>query len=185
MVRRKAFREDLFYRLNVCRAMIPPLRDRSDEIGPLVWMFLRSFADEFDHQFVTVAPEALNLLEQHPWPGNIREMRNILTNIAIFEEGRELTAAHVERYLNTSDVDAPRYGSNGDYRHRVVRLPVSEPFSLPDEPFDLEGFSRRVVAAAMRKFQGNKTQVASFLGLTRTQLYGRYRDVTDSTAHDQ
>ncbi|MFW5694028.1 MAG: sigma-54-dependent transcriptional regulator [Alkalispirochaeta sp.] len=181
LVRQKAFREDLYYRLNVCRATIPPLRERIEEIGPLVWMFLRTFAEEFDHEFVTVRPEALNLLEQYPWPGNIREMRNVLTNIAIFEEGRELTAGHVQRHLSVSHTAPLHRQSQNSPSDRKVRLPVSEAFVLPDAPFDLEAFTRRIVAAAMERFQGNKTQAAAYLGLTRTQLYGRYRDVTDPT----
>ncbi|HKK48405.1 MAG TPA: sigma-54 dependent transcriptional regulator [Alkalispirochaeta sp.] len=179
LVQRKAFREDLFYRLNVCQATIPPLRERTEEIGPLVWMFLRSFADEFDHEFTTVAPEALTLMERYPWPGNIREMRNVLTNIAIFEEGRELTVGHIRRHLTAPGSDGHDWESPRPAHAETVTLPVSEPFVLPDAPFDLEAFTRRVVAAAMEQFQGNKTQVAAHLGLTRTQLYGRYRGVSD------
>ncbi|MEX2445534.1 MAG: sigma-54 dependent transcriptional regulator [Alkalispirochaeta sp.] len=181
MVRQKTFREDLFYRLNVCRATIPPLRERTEEVGPLV----RTFAEEFDHEFVTVAPEALRLMERYPWPGNIREMRNVLTNIAIFEKGSELTAEHIQRYLSNADSGSSPDESRPDHGDRAVQLPVFEPFELPDDPFDLESFSRRVVAAAMEKFHGNKTQVAAYLGLTRTQLYGRYRDVTETTGEHE
>lgn len=185
LVRNKVFREDLFYRLNVCRATVPPLRERTEEIGPLVWMFLRSFATEFNHEFNSVAPEAMELLERYSWPGNIREMRNVLTNIAIFEDGRELSVEHIHRYLSTSDSHHSRGDSSSIAGEQAVELPVHEPFLLPEEPFDLEAFSRRVVAAALEKFQGNKTQVAEYLGLTRTQLYGRYRDVTDSTVESE
>jgi DNA-binding NtrC family response regulator len=218
LIQRGAFREDLFYRLNVCRAVLPPLRDRREEIVPLVWMFLRKFSEEFGHEFTAVEPQAMTMLERHDWPGNVREMRNVLTNIAIFEDGHRVTGEMVRRHLGAASPAAdgepggsnerPRAGSAGPVSQaaepppadgaesesaggrasaspteHAPRLPVDEPFVLPEQPFDLDAFSRRVVAQALTRFGGNKSEAARFLGLSRTQLYGRYRDVEPDSDH--
>ncbi len=191
LVARGAFREDLFYRLNVCRVIVPPLRERREEIVPLTWMFLRRFTEEFGHVFEEIEPEALRLLEEYTWPGNVREMRNVLTNIAIFEEGSVVTAAMVHRHLTRdgSRIDGCRdtgtfevtisapdnAGANSPVAETV--LPVDRAFTLPEEPFELEALNRRIVTEALRRFDGNRTLTARHLGLTRNQLYGRYRDL--------
>lgn len=192
LVHRGVFREDLFYRLNVCRVTIPPLRDRREEILPLAWMFLRRLAVEFSHGFTRIAPDARRLLEGYHWRGNIREMRNILTNIAIFEEGTEVTRTMVERHLTGQEQltpsgagspagagspdDSPREPLREHGEHPAV-LPVNGTFRVPEEPFDLDSFTRSIVCAVLHHHRGNRSAAARHLGLTRNQLYGRFRDL--------
>ena len=147
----------------------------------MMWMFLRRYSEEFGHVIEEISPEALRLLEDYSWPGNIREMRNVLTNIAIFEEEPVVTEAMVHRYISADaisdrscvDPDADAADDNID-----TVLPLDREFILPEEPFDLEEFNRRIVTATLRRFEGNRSRAARHLGLTRNQLYGRYRDLS-------
>jgi two-component system response regulator AtoC len=180
LVKDGAFREDLFYRLSVCRVQLPPLRDRKEEIVPLTWMFLRRFALEFSHSFEDVEPQVFQLLEQHSWPGNVREMKNLLTNVAIFGEGPILTTQLIQDQLSVQGSEHPmdwRFQASTNPGNAV--LPTQGSYDLPQDPFDLEEFTRDIVRKTLDRFQGNKTKTASFLGLTRTQLYGRYRDLVE------
>lgn len=180
LVKDGTFREDLFYRLSVCRVQLPPLRDRKEEIVPLTWMFLRRFAMEFSHGFEDVEPQVFQLLEQYSWPGNVREMKNLLTNVAIFGEGSILTSQMIRDQLTQPSFDQPLGSlSNPSAYPGSMVLPTQGVYELPQDPFDLEEFTRDIVRKTLERFQGNKTKTATFLGLTRTQLYGRYRDLVE------
>jgi two-component system response regulator AtoC len=178
LVKDGAFREDLFYRLSVCRVQLPPLRERKEEIIPLTWMFLRRFAGEFSHSFVDVEPRVFQMLEGYSWPGNVREMKNILTNVAIFGEGKVLTGEMILEQLGFRiEKDSNQNDKLVSQQLGKLVLPTQSDFELPEDSFDLEEFTRDIVRKTLERFQGNKTKTASFLGLTRTQLYGRYRDL--------
>lgn len=180
LVKQGAFREDLFFRLNVCRVIVPPLRERREEIFPMMWMFLRRYSEEFGHAIEEITPGALHLLENYSWPGNIREMRNVLTNIAVFEDATVVTEAMVRRYISAHAISDggcvdPDADAADDDNETV--LPTDRELTLPEGPFDLEEFNRRIVSATLRRFEGNRSRAARHLGLTRNQLYGRYREL--------
>src|SRR6185503_6116764 len=86
MIGKRLFREDLFYRLNVVSIEIPPLRDRTEDIPALADHFLRSFARDLKKPAMSVHEDALALLMQHTWPGNIRELQNVLERAALLSE---------------------------------------------------------------------------------------------------
>jgi transcriptional regulator with GAF, ATPase, and Fis domain len=85
------FREDLFYRLNVFPIWIPPLRERSEDILALVWHFVEEFSRSLEKPIDAIAPESLDLLQRYPWPGNIRELRNVVERAMILTKGARLT----------------------------------------------------------------------------------------------
>ena len=86
-----AFREDLFYRLNVFPIRVPPLRERVEDIPGLVWQFVNEFAKTFGKRVDSISPESIKSLQQYPWPGNIRELRNIVERATIVATGPHLT----------------------------------------------------------------------------------------------
>jgi transcriptional regulator with GAF, ATPase, and Fis domain len=86
-----AFREDLFYRLNVFPIQVPPLRERTEDIPLLVWRFVEEFSKIFGKRIETVAPESLEALQRYSWPGNIRELRNVVERAMILATGTRLT----------------------------------------------------------------------------------------------
>jgi transcriptional regulator with GAF, ATPase, and Fis domain len=91
MVARGEFREDLFYRLNVFPVVVPPLRDRAEDIPPLVWRFVREFAKRLGKTIVSVSARNMAELQRYQWPGNIRELRNVVERAVILATGPALS----------------------------------------------------------------------------------------------
>ncbi len=90
-VKKEKFREDLYFRLNVIPIKVPSLRERQEDIPPLVEHFLDSFAAEYGQQPKKIAPEAIRILQKHMWPGNIRELKNVLERLVIMTPSRTIT----------------------------------------------------------------------------------------------
>jgi DNA-binding NtrC family response regulator len=153
-VKHGRFREDLYYRLNVMPIVLPPLRQRQDDIPPLITYYVESYNAEFRKHIRRVAPAAMERLKTYPWPGNVRELRNAVERAMLLTEGDELTVEHF-----------PIVQTN------AVRL--SESVELPVEGIDLEQLERSLVAQALQRSAWNQTRAATLLGLNRDQI--RYR----------
>jgi len=146
------FREDLYYRLNVLPVVLPPLRDHPGDIPQLVTYYVAAFAREFRKQVRGVTPEALEQLQRHGWPGNIRELRNA-----------------VERAVLLAETD--RLGP--EQFPMLSARPASSAFELPPNGVNLDELERDLVAQALTRSGGNQTRAAALLGLNRDQI--RYR----------
>jgi DNA-binding NtrC family response regulator len=96
LVEQGEFRKDLFFRLNVVPLHIPPLRERRDDIAPLVEMLLQRFAERYRSPATTVSPEAMRTLEEHPWPGNIRELENVLERSLLFADDQVIQRINLD-----------------------------------------------------------------------------------------
>lgn len=147
------FRDDLYYRLNVLPVVLPPLRERPEDVVPLTGHFLERLAGELRQPVRTVSPEALRALETHAWPGNARELRNTLERILLLEDSDPIQPSHLP--FDAGDADRP--GS----------------FRLPPSGVDLDALERDLIRQALERTQGNKTQAARLLGMSRDTL--RYR----------
>ena len=144
------FREDLYYRLTVLPVHLPPLRDRREDLEPLVRHMIDGFNREFGKKVESIAPEALARLQGYSWPGNVRELRNQI------ERAMLLTSTSV---LSIADLPAPAIEAGK--------------FQLPAEGLDFEVLERDLVEQALDKAGGNQTQAATLLGMNRDQI--RYR----------
>ncbi len=153
------FREDLFYRLNVFIVHLPPLRERGDDILLLAQYFVRVFGTKFGKGEPGLSRDAQELLQAHPWPGNIRELANAVERALILADGGLLTAAHFD--LNRAM--SVRQETTGD-------RPPEKP--TPERLADLE---KRAILTALEQTKGNKTQAAALLGITRTQFHTRLK----------
>lgn len=100
MIEDRTFREDLYYRLNVVKIIIPPLRERVEDILPLVHYFLQKFNGMYNKQIVSIKRQAIALLLNCKWPGNVRELRNVMEKLVIFVHGREIGYGDVQSALN-------------------------------------------------------------------------------------
>jgi DNA-binding NtrC family response regulator len=159
MVADGTFREDLFYRLNVIPVTLPPLRDRREDIPLLVQHFLQKLgAEQVPPRTVTMSQEALRRLMTHSWPGNVRQLENIVERALAFSQGR-------------SQIDV------GDFGPEIQSVPpaadeVSACF--PDEGMDLEryieGVELTLIKRSLERTQGNKVRAAKLLNLKRTTL---------------
>ena len=107
------FREDLFYRLNTVEINLPPLRERKDDIHLLFRKFASDFAQKYGMPAVRLTPDAINILNNYDWPGNIRQLRNIVEQISILEENRHIDSYTLKKYLP-------------DYKHRLPLVIPSE-----------------------------------------------------------
>ena len=150
-----AFREDLFYRLNVVPITLPPLRERPEDIAPLVLHLVERISKDLRQPVREVDPEAVRVLERYPWPGNVRQLKNVIErSLLLHDEGR-LQAAHLPAEIQGAGV------ANG----RLVVLPPSG--------LSLDELERELIAQALERTDGNKTGAARLLGLSRDTL--RYR----------
>jgi DNA-binding NtrC family response regulator len=187
-----AFREDLYYRLNVMPIYLPPLRERREDIALLAGHFLARFAAEAQKRVTALAPEALELLAGYDWPGNVRELENLLYRAVILSEGDRLEAA-----------DFPQIVAQLRGRQEMLRLteamrlpsapvhidaarPVREtaaPGAPPDRFLDASGevaplpvLERELIAFALQHYGGRMSKVARALGIGRSTLYRKLRE---------
>jgi two-component system nitrogen regulation response regulator NtrX len=154
LVREGTFREDLYFRLAVLPIAVPPLRERSKDIPLLVEHFAAQVARETTGSAKRFAPEALEILMQHPFPGNIRELRNLVERLTITTQGEVVGAAQARAVLPA-----------GEAR-------TGEPARLADA---VREFERRRIEAALAAEGGSMTRAAQRLGLERSHLYKKMK----------
>ena len=164
-VKEGTFRGDLFYRLGVFVIDLPPLRERIQDLELFVAAFIDEFNRSMGRKMNGVSTEALELMRRYSWPGNIRELRNVIERAMVLCEGDEIQAAHLPAEL--SDAYGPSRGG--------VR--ADSPPDLPPGGVDLEDvvddLERHYIEQALEQTGGNQTEAAELLGISRDQL--RYR----------
>jgi serine/threonine-protein kinase PknK len=177
MVQRGTFREDLFYRLNVIEVRTPALRERSDDVPLLVDHFLRIFATRYSRERRSVSREALRLLQTYPWPGNVRQLENVLLNAWILSDEDEITA---------SDLEMPAVVSQDRRASAPLATPRSPEGTLArrhergadetDRPASREEFDeveRAQILEALKRTGWNRAEAARELGMPRRTFYRR------------
>lgn len=161
-----SFREDLYYRINVFPIHIPPLRERSEDISLIAAYFLDTFSRSFGRDFKALSPEASKLLEEYRWPGNIRELRNVIERICIMNYGPTLLPEHIPQEMRGSTIS----------KSSVIQLQQSHPTELPpDKGLDdvVMEFEKNIISQALLKTHGNVLQTATMLKIPRGTL--RYK----------
>lgn len=149
------FREDLYYRLAVVTLRLPPLRERGDDAVLLARHFLARLADEYGLPAVGLTPESVALIRRHPWPGNIRELRNAIERGLLMSDGGDVDPAALS--LDEASAAGPAPAADG-----------SAPIPFPATLAEIEVAAAR---AALQRCDGNKSAAARLLGTTRTRLY--------------
>ena len=160
-VREKRFREDLFYRLNVIQIKLPPLRERREDVPLLAMHFLKKFSQELNKNISNISSEALQLLLDYDYPGNVRELQNIIERAVALEVNPELTAQNLRSYLDDHlqlkkgglDLDIPNEGIN------LEKL--------------VEEIERTLLLKALNRTHGIKKKAAELLGINFRSM--RYR----------
>lgn len=162
MVAEGTFREDLLYRLNVVRLVIPPLRERGDDVVLLLNHYLLEFARENNVEPVRIAPQVMQILKAYRWPGNIRELRNFAENAVVMKRGGELTEYDLDpKFLGGADEpDTVRSG-------------------LARNPLSVEENEKRLLRNALVQARGNRTQAAKLLGMSRRTLHRKLNQWPD------
>ena len=172
LVREGRFREDLFYRLNVLPIRVPPLRERRADIPALVEALGEDMAQRSGEAPPELLPDALALLAGQHWRGNIRELRNVLEQIAMRSDSARIDAAQLTRILREAGVDklAPAEAllhAEADPGREAAAL-LLQPLSA-----QIAALERKAIAAAMKATGGNKLASARLLGISRATLYER------------
>jgi DNA-binding NtrC family response regulator len=157
------FREDLYYRLNVAMIKIPPLRSRKEDIGDLCYAFLKEFSGRFNRPIPSLSPEALKYLEQLPWKGNVRELRNAMERVVLLNNVPTLLLGHFGFLRSTS---APASGSPANNGKSFV-------LEIPAQGTPMNDVVKDLILKTLEIVGGNQVQAAKVLGLTRSKL--RYR----------
>jgi PAS domain S-box-containing protein len=153
-VRRREFRQDLFYRLNVIQIALPPLREHRDDIPVLTQHFIDFYNRKFDRKIEGVSAEVARRLQSHDWPGNIRELRNVIERAMVLEEESRLSPANI---------------ALGE----ASEQPLSASLPPSRAGMSLEETEKSMLTEALQKCGGNQTQAAHLLGISRDTL--RYR----------
>ncbi|HET8948015.1 MAG TPA: sigma-54 dependent transcriptional regulator [Candidatus Polarisedimenticolia bacterium] len=157
LVRRGEFREDLYYRLNVITLELPPLRERREDIPPLVDHFLAKYAEENRKPIHSLSPEAMARLMDHPWRGNVRELENVIERAVVLSNGSEIGLDLLPEGLQNPPVRPPD----------VQSLLVEGSFSFYET---MERFEREIISESLRRAGGVQRRAAVLLGLKATTL---------------
>lgn len=153
MVRDGEFREDLYYRINTMHLHLPALRERTDEIVPLAEMFIARYADKYRRSVSGLTPEAAELLKNHYWSGNIRELQNCIEKAVILCDGNIISASDVELQAMKAVQSTAEMSGNET----------------------LEETEEKTIRAALNRFGGNLSMVAKSLDISRPTLYAKLK----------
>ncbi|MBA3297394.1 MAG: sigma-54-dependent Fis family transcriptional regulator, partial [Acidobacteria bacterium] len=155
-------REDLFYRLNVFALELPPLRERRDDIPLLVQTFLNEFNKTNAKAVRGVDQEAMYILERYPWPGNIRELRNVIERATILAGGEFIEAKHLPTTL-------------------VAKAEQAPPTLTIDAGTTVDEAERRLITLTLEHCGNNKTRAAEVLGISLKTLHNKLNRVKQET----
>ncbi|MBX7224107.1 MAG: sigma-54-dependent Fis family transcriptional regulator, partial [Blastocatellia bacterium] len=156
MVEEGDFREDLYFRLNVVPLVLPPLRDRREDIPLLADTFLNELAARYDRPGLRIEKDVFRYLSAYAWPGNVRELKNTIERMVVLAEGDTITPGDLpDPFVKPATT--------------VGRVTLH----LPDEGIDLEAVEKEILVRALEKNGGNQTRTARYLNLTRSALIYR------------
>ena len=152
------FREDLFYRLNVVPIRVPPLRERVEDIEPLVKTFVRTYSDRYGMGPVDVDPALVGAMKSHPWPGNVRELENTVARLLALAPDERISLALWRSLSEESRSSEPQSAASGD--------------PGPSHPLRarVEAFERAIIAEQFDSSSKNQSETARRLGVSRPAL---------------
>ena len=190
LVERGEFREDLYYRLNVVPILLPPLRDRHEDIPTLAKFFLRRYADANKLTLPDLSPEVLTALRVHDWPGNVRELENAIERLVVLSDEGELRPELLK-------VDRPRVSLRGTkggtggpptdaagLMKQLVRAGVQTPLpaGVKLHRFLVGGLERELIEHMVRLCDGVQLKAAERLGINRNTLHKKTEEYKDADA---
>ncbi|AFC33871.1 transcriptional regulator [Paenibacillus mucilaginosus 3016] len=165
LVERGDFRADLYYALNVITIALPPLRERKEDIPGIIQLYLREYALQYQKPLPHIAPEVMLALMNYDWPGNIRELKNIIERCVILSEDDRITHEHLPKQIQDEQpLDAEFFEGTTVRRDKVLRTNISENEEL------------HLIREALAKTLGNKSAAAKLLGVSRGTLYNKLKE---------
>jgi two-component system NtrC family response regulator len=156
MIARGTFREDLYYRLAVVPLVLPPLRDRKEDIPEFVLHFFETSKKRHGKEDLGLPASLLPYFQNYDWPGNIRELENTMARLVVLSRGNEITLNDLPPFLRQTPISGE-----------------AASVALPEDGMSLEALERKVIVAALTKFHGNQSNAARYLSITRKVLMNR------------
>ena len=184
-----SFREDLYYRLNVVNLVLPPLRERREDIPSLVEYFMRRYAAKLAIDRPLIADDALEVLKRQEWPGNVRELEHCVYRMMVFSAGQPIQPNDVTRALSpaSDERSVHKFGSFDESMSHLVERYLDVNSGPAAHERLLTALDRLLVSEALRRSHGNRTKAANLLGLTRPTLHAKirkYETFVDDNASD-
>ncbi len=155
-VREGKFREDLYYRLNVVRLQLPPLRERREDIPLLVHAFLKEFCEENGRPQLRMSPNAMAHLQNYNWPGNVRQLRNVLEGMVVMSTGDELTVRNLPPEIQRAEP-----------KNNELSLAVGSSIATAE---------RELIRVTLMQTEGNRAKASRILGIGRKTLYRKLEE---------
>ncbi len=174
LVREGKFRDDLFFRLNVVRITMPPLRDRKEDIPILVRGFLRHFCKANEKPLLDLSPDAMDALLTYNWPGNVRELRTAIEHGVVMATGPKVTVRDLPIAVRQAAGTASPRG-----------ISAAKAFEEKSSPLDLHQTERRLITQALATTNGNVTAAAKKLGISRRTLHRKINEMNATTAQNE
>ena len=171
LVREGKFRDDLFFRLNVVRITMPPLRERKEDIPILVRGFLRHFCKANEKPHLDLAPDAMEALLVYDWPGNIRELRTAIEHGVVMATGPRITLR-----------DLPMAVRHAATAKLPAGISATQAFAEKTSPLDLHETEKKLIAQALAATNGNVTAAAKKLGISRRTLHRKINEMNAAKA---
>ncbi len=176
-IQRNQFREDLFYRLNVIPFLVPPLRERTQDIPLLAEHFLKEFSVTHGKQHRTLTPEGLQVLLSYPWPGNVRELKNLIERVMILttegEEGKAITAASLLGHLkDEAQAFIPRLSAAVEPNTGAIEAASLSGKNLRDAR---QEFEKDFIVKTLKEHDWNVSKAAAVLGIERSHLHRKIK----------
>src|ERR1700730_15792485 len=153
-VRDGVLRTDLYYRLNVFTIQLPPLRERVEDLPQLIQVFISHYGAQNQKSFIGADEECVKALQAHPWPGNVRQLRNVIERAVIICEGRTICTKDLPDLFRVVDTSAPGY----------IKMPLGS---------SLEAVEKEMILRTIEFTRGNKTRAAATLGVSIKTLYNK------------
>jgi len=182
------FREDLYYRLNVVPIYLPPLRERREDIPLLVEFFLKRYSEQNRREVRRVHPEAMRLLREHDWPGNIRELQNYVERAVVLGEGPELLVEHLPPQLRGEAPPRPIRARGGDLHSLTVELIRHGIRAAGPQANDLHDrivglVERELIQQVLASCERVQIKAAARLGINRNTLHKKLSDYRIDEPH--
>ena len=165
------FRDDLFYRLNVVRVHMPPLRDRREDIPLMVQAFLKQSCQENDKPVRELTSDAMNRLMEYPWPGNVRELRAVVDHGVVLATGPKITLRDLPAAVRQWTGENPGGPAAGP------GTPPGKPGAAPASPWNIHEREHDLIRRALQETGGNITEAAARLGISRRTLHRKLKQL--------
>lgn len=168
-VQKGNFREDLYYRLNVIPIVLPPLRERKEDLAHLVSFFIQKYNKKLGKNIKTISQEAIHILTQYPWPGNIRQLENAIERMMVLNDQKVLTQENIPE-----EILSPQTSSSLSSTQNLLDLQEGSFKDVIKE--NTQKMEKHLIVKALEETHGNVTQAAKKLGISRKGLQNKMKD---------